>query len=58
MNIINFIFLGCCFGFFGNDCKNVCGKCLNGVCDYVIGCCVVGCKLGWIGLNCFDSELY
>lgn len=55
---INYIFLGCRLGFFGNDCKSACGKCLNGVCDHVTGRCAAGCKPGWTGSNCLESESF
>lgn len=55
---INSIFLGCRLGFFGNDCKSACGKCVNSVCDHVTGRCAAGCKPGWTGSNCLDSESF
>lgn len=53
-----YIFVGCPLGFFGEKCQTSCGKCQNGVCDHVTGRCTTGCKPGWTGLICIDSESF
>ena len=43
----------CGDGFYGEDCKDMCGHCHNKTaCDTVTGKCLIGCEDGFHGLQC------
>lgn len=48
-----YFFLVCTDGFYGSECKTVCGPCKdNDVCDKVSGRCPNGCQIHWTGDRC------
>ena len=57
------IFIGplndCPDGYYGSECSQVCGYCLNvSHCDRVFGDCTDGCKPGYYGTMCKDGKLF
>lgn len=51
------IFLECFFGYYGENCSNGCGNCLNNlICDYLIGVCIKGCEFGYKELKCIKGN--
>lgn len=46
----------CSRGYFGPDCRNTCGQCLNvSQCHYINGSCLAGCVHGYRGDYCNES---
>lgn len=48
---------GCTQGWYGKDCKEKCGHCLDeNRCFHINGTCISGCQPGYKGLLCKSSE--
>lgn len=51
--------LECKVGYYGGNCKNSCGYCLNEkVCYYVYGMCSEECEFGYKVLYCIKGDDY
>lgn len=48
----------CIAGYYGSGCRNLCnGYCINDeACNHIIGICVAGCREGYIGRYCNNSN--
>lgn len=44
--------LECVEGFYGENCEDLCGYCVGGMCIKDIGYCDYGCEDGWFGGSC------
>lgn len=55
-NIVSF--QDCLDGYFGSECLNKCGHCLNvGNCNHINGSCLKGCSKGYKGDYCKECKL-
>lgn len=49
----------CETGYFGSECLNKCGHCLNAsYCHHINGSCLNGCSKGYKGEDCKECKLY
>lgn len=52
-------FQECLDGYFGSECLNKCGHCLNvGNCNHINGSCLKGCSKGYKGDYCDECKFY
>lgn len=52
------LFEACDNGYYGNECNNTCGYCLDlSDCFHINGTCLNGCESGYIGDLCKSSKL-
>lgn len=48
-----FLLLDCPEGYYGDECKEICGHCKNStICHHINGTCIHGCEPGYIGDYC------
>ena len=55
----NCVFTECETGYFGRNCTEVCGFCIDGEpCHNVEGTCKNGCDQGYQGLTCTEGNIF
>ena len=59
MPVLNdILFEACVNGYYGKECNNTCGYCLDlSDCFHINGTCLNGCESGYIGDLCKSSKL-
>lgn len=57
-HVLNFVFLECTDGLYGDMCQNQCGHCSNlSQCHHINGTCLSGCQPGYSSEFCNQCEL-